>query len=56
LYSAWLLKEAVEYMENYGGWPQLPSFENHGFIFWKRRTMETMTMTREATPAERFSV
>jgi len=43
-------------MENYGGWPQLPSFENHGFIFWKRRTMETMTMTREATPAERFSV
>ncbi|HXG19916.1 MAG TPA: class I SAM-dependent methyltransferase [Methylomirabilota bacterium] len=51
----WSLGFEVEYMENYGGWPQLPSFENHGFIFCKRQTVETMAGTREATLAARFS-
>jgi hypothetical protein len=26
----------LEFMENYGGWPQIPNIENHGFVFAKR--------------------
>lgn len=46
----WLLGFEVEYMENYGGWPQLSSFENHGFIFHKRQTVEIVTTAKEEIP------